>query len=356
MGALTDMFSRHLNGGVRKEDNLTPIINEFIEGQPDIKSFSIRYIKPDWYVDIDGNVHIYPKDVYNGTFAFKLGEVSGDIFSHIKTISPAILPEKMGGEILFVQEVSEHEETTQKEQADIPGNKSKDIEDPLCDFCTVCPFKSESDDITGDMHYRESKTIPTKETIKNGIKAMLWNCENHDIDININDIVKEFEEERKKEYNLIVDIVEEKSKGYNYTHISSCNIILEQDGEQNIVMTEPAMKAMYLTFLLFEDGVEMIDTDKDFLDYYTEIYRQMPGCQDRAGGVLDKNKWKRSMWVPSVHVSPVVAKITKKIEAISPNPKVIKSFSISGNTNMPYKIAASTEELREKIRKYFHLN
>ncbi len=310
-------IKRSLSSEIRKEDNLTPVVNEFFETQKQVKSFEFKENK---IVDVEGTIHYF----YEEELAFKLDNVSGDIICHCKRLHPSQIPAHLGGEIIF------------------------DIESLVGNGSTGSSTTEQEDDL--DTLHALSTKVPTKEEIEKRIKSCLWDSANLNLPINIQDIIDEFNNEKTKTYTLDVDIV--------FKHrLKSCDIsLVDNNGEKYPIKLEAGEKAMYLTYLLFEDGIRHVDTGDKFQDLFIDIYKIMPNHIDKIGGPLDGNRWKKSNWDPDYQVAPVISKIRKKITAITQNTVVINKFSIYGKPGEKYKIEAGTPEIREKIKSYFKIS
>ena len=77
-------------------------VEEFLAKQPNKVPYEIRN-KDDkeWVVDFDGSIEIRDSDLENGNLLFKIGRLTGDLICYCRHIKPSLIPEELGGEIIF---------------------------------------------------------------------------------------------------------------------------------------------------------------------------------------------------------------------------------------------------------------
>lgn len=194
-----------------------------------------------------------------------------------------------------------------------------------------------------DYIYAKGKE-PTKNDLSKKIQKILWEAHAYDVEIDYDKIVKAFETEKKKSYSLDFDIEVNK-----YGIATKCDLILiDEKDDKHIVKLEAQEFAVYLAFMLFNDGegIKLVDFDinartsrKEFLSLLDKIHGKMPKRNEtiKKGG-LDKKT-----------ISEIRCRIKNKISKITMNPKYLQSFTIEGEKEGLYKIEASTEEIRSMI-------
>lgn len=202
-----------------------------------------------------------------------------------------------------------------------------------------------------DFIYAKGKE-PTKNDICKKIQKILWEADMYDVEIDYEKILKAFDKDKKKSYTLDFDI--ELNKEGNAT---KCDLfLLDEKEEKHIVKLEAQEMATYLTFMLYEngEGFKMTDFDypnkettKAFIDLFSKIHKKM---LKRNEFDLDEMKMKYRKIIGEIR-----CRIKNKISKITMNPKYLQAFTIEGEKEGLYKIEASTEEIREKIKDKLHL-
>lgn len=189
---------------------------------------------------------------------------------------------------------------------------------------------------------------PKERDIFNKILKIYMEADMYGIKIDNDKIQKKVEEQRNKSYTLDIEI-----ELNQHNKISKCDIILfDENGDKNFVKLEAQEKAIYLAFILYNEGngVKMTDFDypnrpatKAFLSLLDKIHNKMINRNETKGN-LDKKG-----------VCEIRSRIKNKISKITINPRCVQSFSIEGEMEGLYKIEASTEEIRNKIMEVLNL-
>lgn len=217
-----------------------------------------------------------------------------------------------------------------------------------------------------DFLYAKGKE-PTKNDISKKIQKILWEADMYGVDIDYEKIRKAFDKEKVKSYTLDVELetedvisVKEKMSGKTDNWlIKKCNIVLvDESSEKHLVKLEAQEMAMYLTFMLYNDGngIKMIDFDypnrkttKEFITLLKDIHNMMPNCN--STNLLSdeyKEKYKKIF-------SEIRSRIKNKISKITMNPRYLQAFTIEGEKEGLYRVEASTEELRDMLKEKLHL-
>lgn len=195
-----------------------------------------------------------------------------------------------------------------------------------------------------------ARETPTIDKISRKILDAYWEAEEYNVKIDFKKIFEKFEEERKREssktYTLGIDI--KKNKG---GYVEKNDIyLLDEKGEKNIIKMEAQQMAIYMAFLLYDDGngIVLDDIDnargKGFRSILEDIHKKMLHKNATKGGIQKKD------------INEIRCRIKKEIKKITKNPQYIQMFSIEGEKWGKYRIAASTEEIREKIREAFQID
>lgn len=220
---------------------------------------------------------------------------------------------------------------------------------PSADSSAVEPDSYDFGSMSIDFIYAKGKE-PTKNDISNKIQKILWEAHMYDVEIDYEKILKVFETEKKKSYTLDFDI-----EVNRYGIATKCDLILiDEKDEQHIVKLEAQEIAVYLAFMLFNDGegIKLVDFDikarksrNEFLSLLDKIHGKMPKKNDtiKKGG-LDKKT-----------ISEIRSRIKNKISKITMNPIYLQAFTIEGEKEGLFKIEASTEEIRSMIKDKLNL-
>lgn len=202
-----------------------------------------------------------------------------------------------------------------------------------------------------DFLYARGKE-PTKNDISKKIQKILWEADMYDVEIDYEKIRKAFDEEKKKSYTLDFDIELNKA-GY----ATKCDIyLLDEKEEKHLVKLEAQEMAIYLTFMLYEDGegIKMTDfnypnskTTKAFIELFSKIHKKMLNRNE-----FDMDKFKEQY---KKIVGEIRCRIKNKVSKITMNPRYLQAFTIEGEKEGLYKIEASTEELRQMLKEKLNL-
>ena len=203
----------------------------------------------------------------------------------------------------------------------------------------------------------------SKNEIKKQILTSLFeaerNKEKYGVDYDLEDILKEFNSEKDKDYRL--EIVPENvisKRGVQRINYIDCHIYItdENDDRKELILKQQE-KAVYLMFLLYKDGicindfprnVEEIEHKKNYetyLNLYVTIQSKLLGSNYIEEPQLLQGD-----------ITPIRTKIKNKLLGITPNIEYIEKFAIEGYKEKPFKIEGSNDEHRESIIKAFGLD
>ena len=203
----------------------------------------------------------------------------------------------------------------------------------------------------------------SKNEIKKQILTSLFeaerNKEKYGVDYDLEDILKEFNSEKDKDYRL--EIVPENvisKRGVQRINYIDCHIYItdENDDRKELILKQQE-KAVYLMFLLYKDGicindfprhVEEIEHKKNYetyLNLYVTIQSKLLGSNYIEEPQLLQGD-----------ITPIRTKIKNKLLGITPNIEYIEKFAIEGYKEKPFKIEGSNDEHRESIIEAFGLD
>lgn len=202
----------------------------------------------------------------------------------------------------------------------------------------------------------------SKNEIKKQILTSLFeaerNKEKYGVDYDLEDILKEFNSEKDKDYRL--EIVPEKvigKKGGHKIPYIDCHIYITDNNDEKKELTlKQQEKAVYLMFLLYKDGicindfprnVEEIEHKKNY-ETYRNLYAKI------QSKLLGSNYIEEPQLLQG-DITPIRTKIKNKLLGITPNIEYIEKFAIEGYKEKPFKIEGANDEHRESIIKAFKL-
>ena len=203
----------------------------------------------------------------------------------------------------------------------------------------------------------------SKNEIKKQILTSLFeaerNKEKYGVDYDLEDILKEFNSEKDKDYRL--EIVPEKvigkKGGYRIPYIDCHIYITDNNDEKKELTLKQQEKAVYLMFLLYKDGicindfprnVEEIGHKKNY-ETYLNLYAKI------QSKLLDSNYIEEPQLLQG-DITPIRTKIKNKLLGITPNIEYIEKFAIEGYKEKPFKIEGANDEHRESIIEAFGLD
>ena len=198
------------------------------------------------------------------------------------------------------------------------------------------------------------KKLIAKEEKK--LEKILRECAVLGIELDIDRIKKKVEEDLKKtvDYKLMI-------KGERDAHIP-LNILYTRldiyvaDDENYKLDLMAIEKAVYLAFLLYEDGIVLQDTYGEFREIVQKIYGCLPydeRCEKESGGIRDKKgtTYEAHLNTLRSNICTIRAAVAEKVE----DPLVAQEFAIEGFPKYPYAIERSTPEIRAQVKELFGL-
>lgn len=343
MGFLSKTLGRSIEGQIRKEDDKSKYIGEFLSNQNQVVSYEIADDK-NWVVNLEGNLHLDQSDLdKNGELFFKIGRLTGNLYFHGTHLHPSVIPSELKGQIIFVQD----EEELAKNRSQM-GNSDED------------------DQLGMGMLTNKELTKPEiLSNLKSSIADTLYSKYKDEIDIEeIIDAVKKQWEERDK-FQLRIVFPERKDKAY-----IKCEIYVNDDdynvpkGEQRKPLRFNAIQtAYYLMFVLKKDGLIVDDVKQEDWELVKNIYSKLTKRVEKTY-ITDKETGKEKEYtkgvkkklftIPSIrsYMSEIRDIIHERISYSS----IANEFAIEGYKGKPFGVARATDEMRAEIREMFGLD
>lgn len=201
---------------------------------------------------------------------------------------------------------------------------------------------------------KAEKALKTKMERK--LEKVLRDCTILDIELDVDRIKQKVINSLKStiEYKLALNIKTIKEDSLSFCTV--CDIYVAEGEDYKLDLTA-GEKAVYLTFMLYEDGIRIKETaESSFRSITQKIYNQLPDdnkCEKTAGGILDTGDVIYDVYEKTLRgdISNIRAEIDDKIA----NPLIAQDFAIEGFKNKEFGISNSTPELRAQIKQAFGL-
>lgn len=237
------------------------------------------------------------------------------------------------------------------------GGESHPIRIPVPASNPGCTLKENDDRITLQNitdHSREKTISDIRSTFKDNF-SYGW-------DITPEDVLKIFEEEKAatKTYRLDIQVVwkEVIEKAKPIKKIKSCDIsLIDNEGNKYPLKMKAQSKAIYLTFILYKEGLRIQDVsgNKEFYKQFSKIFDQMPRALGKPASFVffDKeDKYTKEYGFFNDKLNNIRKAI---LNATDNNEFLRERFAVEGKMSYPYKVAGATDEHRALIRKEFGL-
>lgn len=201
----------------------------------------------------------------------------------------------------------------------------------------------------------EKKFIAQREK---KIEKVLRECAAFDIELNLDEIKKKVKKAQSivRDYKLII------KTHYNtkYTNIANkkykldlCEIYVADSDDCKLNLTS-LQTAVYLSFLLYKDGVSLIASYDELRKVARVIYGYLPNSEKtrKADTFLDDTSTIYSyLDTLRTYTSNIRDAVAEKVF----DPLLAQKFSIEGLKDAPVKIEMSTPEIRKQIKETFGL-
>lgn len=197
-------------------------------------------------------------------------------------------------------------------------------------------------DLTRSIEFLSYKA-PTKEKTIKDLEKILSDAIYNDYDIDFDEIINRIKAENKRSFNLWFDYYKNpKSFCFN-----KFDIYVSKTAKLELTAIH---KAIYLTFLLSEEGEYLDDQTPLFYDVLKAIYKQMPDTvRDEKNGITNKE------FISTTTLNGYRTEIRNAIKQHISNNNIVDDFAIEGYKGKPFKIKRSTEKIRKEIVELFGL-
>ena len=199
----------------------------------------------------------------------------------------------------------------------------------------------------------EQKLIAKEEK---KLEKILRECADLGIEneIDIDKIKKKVKEDLKNTKNYQLSI-KTKPNPARPGELAVCDIYVA-DGEDSKLELTSIETAVYLSFLLYKDGVRVLDAFDELRQVTQHIYLRLPGSEKTRkleGGILDDKNATYDAYMNTLrgYFSTIREAVADKVS----DPLIAQEFSIEGFKNAPYGIERSTKEIRKQIIEVFKL-
>jgi len=216
--------------------------------------------------------------------------------------------------------------------------------------------KPEKEVTEGSSTLLQCITVHTKETELEKIEKALEEAFIHHIDISGIDLLTLLDKVSKKErksYELDIDIIPGEEdwdiEGKELVVKRSLDIIITDDvgTKHHITEVRGQTAALYLTFILFKDGIKMADlkTNDEFYNLFIHFCKRLTYTNSLPNKVTLRSNADNKRG----SIKRFIAKATNgDLDAMM-------LFCIEGEEGKEFRVAGATDELREKIRKGFDI-
>lgn len=196
------------------------------------------------------------------------------------------------------------------------------------------------------------KKLIAKEEKK--LEKILRECAVLGIELDIDRIKKKVEDDLKNTKNYQLSI-KTKPNPARPGELSVCDIYVA-DGEDSKLELTSIETAVYLSFLLYKDGVRVLDAFDELRQVTQHIYLRLPGSEKTRkleGGILDDKNATYDAYMNTLrgYFTTIREAVADKVS----DPLIAQEFSIEGFKNAPYGIERSTKEIRKQIKEAFKL-
>lgn len=186
------------------------------------------------------------------------------------------------------------------------------------------------------------------------IEKVLRECALFDIDIDLDKIKNRFAAAMNSTVDYQLSFKVKVDKMNPLRHGFSVFDIYVADGDEYMLNLTAWQKAVYLTFLLYDKGICILDTYGDFREISREIYQKLPFDKnkcDKDDGDMDARLFEGYISTMHTYLTKIRNEVSTKID----NPKTAIEFAIEGYSGKEFSIKRSTPEIRAQIKEWFRL-
>lgn len=197
----------------------------------------------------------------------------------------------------------------------------------------------------------EKKFIAQREK---KIEKVLRECAAFDIELDIDKIKKKVKEAQSivRDYKLIIKTHHDKHSSKRYK-LDLCEIYVADSDDSKLNLTS-LQTAVYLSFLLYKNGVSLIDSYDKLRKVARLIYGYLPNSEKTRKDETfldDTNPIDSYLNTLRTYTSNIRDAVADKVF----DPLLAQKFSIEGLKDAPVKIEMSTPEIRKQIKDTFGL-
>ena len=201
-------------------------------------------------------------------------------------------------------------------------------------------------------HSRERTLLDIRSTFKDNF--------NFGLGITPEEILTIYEEEKAaiKTYRLDIQVKWKDVKEYKHPKwvihkkMTACDLsLIDNMGNPYPFKLEAMAKAIYLTYLFFEDGIAytQISSSDEFYNIFEKIYNKLPRVKSdpRRFNLEDKDDLDT--------FTNYISRIRKAILNATNDTYAVEQFAVEGWRKDNYGIAGATDENRDVVRKEFRI-
>ncbi len=199
------------------------------------------------------------------------------------------------------------------------------------------------------------KAFIAKEEKK--LEKILRECAVLDIELDIDRIKEKVANDLKKSIDYKLIIKKQRNKLRTRTIEYNTYDIYVADGEEYKLELDGIHKAVYLTYLLYKDGLRIEDTYGEFREITKKIYGSLPFAdknEKESGGIRDTEGTTYDSYTGTLrgYLTDISNAVADKIA----DPLIAQDFAIGiYKRNTPYCIAITTPEIIAQIKEDFWL-
>ena len=198
------------------------------------------------------------------------------------------------------------------------------------------------------------KKLIAKEEKK--LEKILRECAVLDIELDIDRIKEKVANDLKKTVDYKLIIKKQRNNLRNRTIEYNTYDIYVAEGEEYKLDLTGILKAVYLTYLLYKDGLRVEDTYGEFREITQKIYGSLPFAdknEKEAGGVRDDDGTTYDSYIKTLrgYFTNIRDAVADKVA----DPLVAQDFAIEGFKGAPFGIAKTTPEIITQIKEDFWL-
>lgn len=229
---------------------------------------------------------------------------------------------------------------------------------PVKKMCTSCPYLDNGDG-SFNTELLQARPAPGSKEEKRLIKkeedklyALLRECYVLDLPLDIDKVKMKFDAAVNSDIDYQLIIKGGFHRDGRRIICDFCDIFVADDEKHKLDLTA-IEKAVYLTFLLYPQGIRIKETFWGFRETCMKIYGALPfdeRCEKTVGLRNDPNA------LPDVYektlrgyLSTIRTEVAKKVS----NPKTAIEFAIEGYKDLEFGVSRSTPEIRAQIKDYF---